>query len=304
MTAPILPPLRLGVDLGGTKTELVALDPTGQVRWQRRTPTPSGDYHAILTTIAELVSQCERALGQGGTLGVGIPGALKGGRVKGAATLGLEGQAFEQDLAARLGRAVKVANDANCFAVSEATDGAGQGHRTVFGVVLGTGCGAGLVVDGALHSGPNGLAGEWGHLPLPWMTELEFPGPRCFCGQRGCIETFVSGRGLSRQYAEHTGQSLGAQGILERVAAGEGAAQALFERYLDQLARALGMVVQLLDPDCIVLGGGLSNIDRLYPALAGRLGAHLVGGRCDTPVYQAQHGDASGVRGAAWLWGR
>ncbi len=306
MTGSSLPPLRLGVDLGGTKIELIALSPGGEVLWQQRQPTPSGSYRATIEAIAQLVNQCERELGASGTVGVGIPGVVSRHtqRVKGANSVCLNGQPLEQDLAALLGRPVRTANDANCFAVSEATDGAAAGYRTVFGVILGTGCGAGIAVDGQVHEGPNGVAGEWGHNPLPWMTEQEFPGPDCFCGRRGCIETFISGTNLARQYRERSGILLPGEAILQRVDAGEEQANLVFEAFLSQLTRALAHVVNLLDPDCIVLGGGLSNIDRLYDLLPQRLPGFTVGGECVTPILKHHHGDASGVRGAAWLWGR
>ncbi|MBY6186801.1 fructokinase [Marinobacter hydrocarbonoclasticus] len=301
-----LPPLRLGVDLGGTKIELIALNQDGEVRWQQRIPTPKANYRATVEAIAELVSRCERELGQAGTVGVGIPGVVSARtqRVKGANSICLNGQPLEQDLSQLLGRPVRTANDANCFAISEATDGAAVGYRTVFGVILGTGCGAGIAVDGRIHAGPNGIAGEWGHNPLPWMTAAEFPGPDCFCGRNGCIETFVSGTNLARQYLQHTGTTLSGPDILARVDAGEPEAETVFEAYLSQLTRALAHVINLLDPDCIVLGGGMSNVARLYQALPQRLPAFTVGGECATPVLQNLHGDASGVRGAAWLWGR
>ncbi|MBY6225151.1 fructokinase [Ferrimonas balearica] len=306
MTDTSLPPLRLGVDLGGTKIELIALDPSGTVRWQERVATPAGNYHATLDAITDLVLRCEQQLGQFGTVGIGIPGVVSRhtGLVKAANSVCLNGQPLEHDLGQRLQRPIRSANDANCFAISEATDGAAVGHRTVFGVILGTGCGAGIAVDGRVHEGPNGVAGEWGHNPLPWMTAQEFPGPACFCGRHGCIETFISGTNLARQYREHTGLSLAGPEILARVAQGETAAEQVFCAYLDQVARALSHVVNLLDPDCIVLGGGLSNVERLYQELPQRLPAYVVGGECRTPVLKHCHGDASGVRGAAWLWGR
>ncbi|MBY5921217.1 fructokinase [Ferrimonas balearica] len=306
MTGTPLPPLRLGVDLGGTKIELIALNPQGQVRWQQRIPTPSGSYRATIEAIAGLVQRCESELGESGTVGVGIPGVVsrQTQRVKGANSVCLNGQPLEQDLGALLGRPIRTANDANCFAISEATDGAAVGYRTVFGIILGTGCGAGIAVDGRVHEGPNGIAGEWGHNPLPWMTEAEFPGPDCFCGRRGCIETFISGTNLARQYREHTGLTLAGAQILERVDAGEASAEQVFEAFLSQLTRALAHVINLLDPDCIVLGGGLSNVERLYELLPKRLPGYTVGGECATPILKHHHGDASGVRGAAWLWGR
>ncbi|USD36472.1 fructokinase [Ferrimonas sp. SCSIO 43195] len=298
--------MRIGIDLGGTKIEGIALDEQGNQLWRERVATPRGDYSATLEAIATLVQRAEATLTLTGTVGVGIPGVLspQTGRVKNANSLCLNGQQLDQDLAAILSRPVRIANDANCFAVSEAIDGAGAGKGLVFGVILGTGCGGGLAVDGKALTGGNGLSGEWGHNPLPWMSADEFPGPECFCGRSGCIETFVSGTGFSRQYQALTSQQLSGSEIISRVRQQEPAACEVFERYLGQLSRALAHVVNILDPDVIVLGGGLSNIDELYSSLNARLSKQVLGGECATLIRKNQHGCSSGVRGAAWLWGR
>ncbi|GAA4875182.1 ROK family protein [Ferrimonas pelagia] len=298
-------PLRIGVDLGGSKIELIALDRIGQTLWRQRQPTPKGDYQATLDTIVTLVQRCEQELGMQGTLGVGIPGVISSqtGRVKNSNSQCLNGHSLDTDLAYRLGRPVRTANDANCFAVSEAMDGAGRGKKMVFGAILGTGCGAGLAINGEAHSGSNGVAGEWGHNPLPWMSDAEFPGPDCFCGKRGCIESYVSGSGLERQFFERFGERLTATEIELKARQADPDALAIQGAYLDQLARSLAHVINILDPDCIVLGGGLSNLDWLYQKLPDVLPHYVIGGECHVPVLRNHHGDASGVRGAAWLWG-
>ncbi|BDY05908.1 fructokinase [Ferrimonas sp. YFM] len=298
--------MRIGIDLGGTKIEGIALNEQGQELWRERIATPQGDYQGILQGIAGLVQRAEANLTLTGSVGVGIPGVLSphSGKVKNANTQCLNGQALDQDLSQLLHREVRLANDANCFAVSEAVDGAGQGRSLVFGVILGTGCGAGIALNERPLVGANGLSGEWGHNPLPWMTAQEFPGPSCFCGRQGCIETFVSGTGFSRQYRQLTSHTLPGDQIIHRMRQGEPAACQVFERYCDQLSRALAHVVNLLDPEVIVLGGGMSNIDELYPQLNRRLGTDVLGRECVTQVVANRHGDSSGVRGAAWLWGR
>jgi fructokinase len=277
--------MRIGIDLGGTKIEGIALDDAGQVLLRRRVPTPRGDYAATVAAIAALVGEIESATGDRGSVGVGIPGALSrvSGRVKNANSTWLNGQPLLDDLQVALGRPVRLANDANCFALSEAVDGAGRGARVVFGVILGTGVGGGIVVDGRLLEGPNAIAGEWGHNPLPLPAGDDLPLRACWCGRAGCIETYLCGPALSR----------------ERDIDGEAA----LTRYEARLARALAGVINLLDPDVIVLGGGVSNVDRLYTNVPRLWGAHVFSDHVDTRLARHVHGDSSGVRGAAWLWG-
>jgi fructokinase len=300
------PDLRIGVDLGGTKIEAVALGGGGEERARRRVSTPRDDYPATVEAVARLVEELEKALGARGTVGVGIPGAVSPatGLVKNANSVWLIGRALDRDLEARLGRAVRLANDANCFALSEATDGAGRGARVVFGVIVGTGTGGGIAVDGRVLLGPNAVAGEWGHNPLPWPGDGEWPGPPCYCGKTGCIETFLSGPGMAADHARATGERLEAPELCRRAAAGDAAAEATLVRYEDRMARALATVVNLLDPDVIVLGGGMSNLARLYASVPRLWSAHAFSDRVDTPLRAPVHGDASGVRGAAWLWPR
>ncbi|HEX7125674.1 MAG TPA: fructokinase [Thermodesulfobacteriota bacterium] len=298
--------MRIGIDLGGTKIEGLAIDEAGAERGRVRMPTPRDDYEASLAVIADLVARLEGEAGDRGTVGVGGPGAISPvtGRVKNANSVWLNGRAIDRDLSARLGRPVRYANDANCLAVSEATDGAAAGARLVLGVILGTGAGAGIAIDGRPHEGPNRVAGEWGHNPLPWPSPEERPGPPCWCGRSGCLETWVSGTGLEADYRRAGGGALSAAEIARRAEAGEALAAARLAAYADRLARGLAHLVNVLDPDVIVLGGGLSNVSRLYSALPERLPAYVFGGECRTPVVPARHGDSSGVRGAAWLWPR
>jgi fructokinase len=298
--------MRIGIDLGGTKIEAVGLDTAGLEVARLRVPTPRGDYAGTLDAMAGLVAEIEQTAGRQGTVGVGGPGAISArtARLKNANSTWLNDRAVDADLAARLGRPVRYANDANCLAVSEATDGAGAGARVVLAIILGTGAGAGIAFEGRAHDGPNRAAGEWGHNPLPWPAPAELPGPGCWCGRSGCLETWVSGTGLERDYRLGGGEALAAREIVRRAGAGEAGAQAAVARYEDRLARGLAHVVNVLDPDVIVLGGGMSNVDRLYPALPPLVRRHLFGGEFDTPIRRAQHGDSSGVRGAAWLWGR
>ena len=297
---------RLGVDVGGTKIEAIALGDDGVERARLRVPTPRDDYAATLAAIADLVARVASGAGPaaaGAPVGIGIPGTLSPatGLVKNANTVWLNGQPLDRDLARVLGRPVRVANDANCFAVSEARDGAGAGARTVFGVILGTGVGGGLVVEGRALTGANAVAGEWGHNPLPWPRAGEWPGPSCYCGRTGCIETFLSGPALTRDHAAG-GEALDPTAIAARAEAGDARARAALDRYEDRLARALATVINLLDPDVVVLGGGLSNLTRLYAAVPTRWGDWIFSDRVVTPLYRHRHGDASGVRGAAWLW--
>lgn len=297
--------MRIGVDLGGTKTEALALDDTGRELRRTRVPTPQQDYRGTVRTIAALVQDLERELGEQGTVGIGIPGTIvcATGLVKNANSTWLNGQPLQRDLSDALGREVRCANDANCFAISEATDGAAVGAEVVFGVILGTGCGGGLVVRGALLTGPNGLAGEWGHTALPWPAADEWPGPQCYCGRRGCLETWISGPAFERDFQRLTGRSLRSAEIVAMAARGDADAGAALERLEDRIARGLSTVVNIVDPDVIVLGGGLSRIDRLYSGdLATRLRDYGFGGGVETSIRRNHHGDSSGVRGAAWLW--
>ena len=296
--------LRLGVDLGGTKIEIVALDDGGRELLRRRLPTPQGDYAATLDTIDALVRDAEAHLGQAGTVGVGTPGALSRatGLLKNSNSAVLNGRPLLRDLEAKLDRPARIANDANCFALSEAVDGAGKGAETVFGVILGTGVGGGVVVRGHVLAGPNAIAGEWGHNPLPWPCPDELPGPPCYCGKHGCLETFLSGPGLSRLHQAAHGESLDAKAIADRAAEGDEACEQTLQAYEDRLARGLAHVINLLDPEVIVLGGGLSNLERLYANVPKLWGRYVFSDRVDTRLERNVHGDSGGVRGAAWLW--
>jgi len=295
---------RIGIDLGGTKIEAVALAPDGTELARRRVPTPQGDYDATLAAIADLVHGFEHAVMARCRVGIGMPGTISPatGLVKNANSTWLNGRPFRRDVERALGRPVALANDADCFALSEATDGAGAGARVVFGVILGTGVGGGIVVDGRLLSGPNVIAGEWGHNPLPWPRDDERPGAPCYCGRSGCVETFLSGPGLARDHEAHAGARLSPEEIARAAARGDGAARAALDRYVDRAARGLAAVINLLDPDVIVLGGGLSNVALLYAEIPARWGAYVFSDRVDTRLLPPVHGDAGGVRGAAWLW--
>ena len=266
--------------------------------------TPRHDYAASIDAIGRLIEDLETALGTRGTVGVGIPGSISPatGVVKNANSVWLNGKPLDRDLEARLRRPVRLANDANCFALSEATDGAGRGARVVFGVIVGTGTGGGIAVDGRVLVGPNAVAGEWGHNPLPWPRAGEWPGPECYCGKTSCIETFLSGPGLEQDHQRATGERILAPDLVRRAAQGDGAAEATLARYEDRMARALAGVINILDPDVIVLGGGMSNLARLYEAVPRLWTEYAFTDRVDTPLRAAMHGDSSGVRGAAWLW--
>jgi fructokinase len=292
---------RIGVDLGGTKIEIVVLGPDGSEALRHRIATPTG-YAASVDAIATLVGQTERELGITATVGIGIPGVISPatGMVKNANSIALNGHPFDADISRALGRPVRVENDANCFALSEATDGAGAGYGVVFGVILGTGCGGGIVTHGRVHQGPHRVAGEWGHISLPWMHPEEFPGPHCWCGRWGCLEAFLCGPALARDCDGPEANN--ASALPERAAAGDVRAQVALDRHVDRLARGLAMVINLLDPDAIVLGGGLSNMDHLYTALPALLPRHVFSDVIATPILRNRHGDSSGVRGAAWLW--
>ena len=291
--------LKLGIDLGGTKTEIIALQ-NGQPVIRRRAPTPQGDYQKTVGLIASLVEDCERELGQQGSLGVGIPGTRSPdhGRIKNANSQCLIGQDLQADLEQRLQRPVRLANDADCFTLSEACDGAGAGAPSVFGVILGTGVGGGLVVRQQLLGGPNAITGEWGHNPLPWRRADDGPVRRCYCGQDDCIETFLSGPG----WAARSEMGLEASAIVPAAQSGNPAAQQALNRYCDQLARGLASVINLIDPHVIVLGGGLSNTAELYQQVIPLLPRYVFSDQVNTRLLPAKHGDSSGVRGAAWLW--
>ncbi|HMS81779.1 MAG TPA: ROK family protein [Burkholderiaceae bacterium] len=296
--------LRLGIDLGGTKIEIAALDGPGAPRLRRRVPTPRDDYAATVAAIAALVHDAERELGATGTVGVGIPGTISAltGRVKNANSTWLNGRPLREDLAHALGRPVRVQNDANCLAVSEAVDGAAAGAQVVFAAILGTGVGAGIAIDRRAIGGANGIAGEWGHVPLPAPRDDERPGPRCWCGRDGCIETWLSGPALAADHRRATGEALDALAIARRAAGGDAGCAASVDRWLDRLARGLAMVIDVLDPDVVVLGGGLSNVDAAVRQLPGRLAPRVFSDDLRTRIVRSAHGDSSGVRGAAWLW--
>ena len=297
--------MRLGIDLGGTKTEIVGLGDGGIEMYRKRIDTDSSSYEAILAGMAGLVAEAEAALGCRGTVGVGIPGTISArtGLVKNANTNVLNGHPLDRDLGNVLGRAVRCMNDANCLALSEAVDGAGAGRRIVFAAILGTGCGAGIAIDGRPWEGANRVAGEWGHNPLPWPRAEEYPGPACWCGKASCIETWISGTGFADDYERSTdaGRCAGEQ-IVERARGGEAAARSALERYANRLARALAHVVNALDPDVVVLGGGMSNVEELYELVPPQMATFVFGGEAQTPIVRNRHGDSSGVRGAAWLW--
>jgi fructokinase len=296
--------MRLGIDLGGTKIAAVVLGDDGRPVWDARVATPRGEYDGTIEAIARLVDDGERAAGATCSVGIGMPGAVSPatGLVKNANSTWLNGRPLHADLTRRLGREVRLANDANCLAVSEAVDGAAAGAHVVFGVILGTGVGGGIAVDGRVVTGRNAIAGEWGHNPLPWPADDERPGPRCYCGQRGCLETFLCGPALSADYRARTGDDR--QATLVSAAADEGNREALaaLGLWTARLARALATVINLLDPDVIVVGGGLSRIVRLYDAVPREWGRWIFSDRVDTPLVPARYGDASGVRGAARLW--
>ena len=298
---------RLGIDLGGTKIEIVALDTDGRERLRHRVPTPHGDYEGTLRAIADLVTDVERNLGVAGgaaSVGIGTPGSLSRatGLLRGSNSVCLNGHPFKTDLEAMLGRTIRMSNDANCFALSEAIDGAGAGNAVVFGAILGTGVGAGIVVNGRVLDGRNAIAGEWGHNALPWPRDDERPGQLCYCGRRGCIETWVSGPAFERDHATVTGRDVPTAQIVADAAAGDVASVASLQRYEERLARALAHVINILDPDVVVLGGGMSNTDRLYDTVPSLWGTWVFSDRVDTKLLRNVHGDSSGVRGAARLW--
>lgn len=294
---------RIGIDFGGTKIEAVALGENGEIHARLRTPTPA-TYDEALAALTKMVADLEQQTGARATVGVGAPGSIlpQTGLMRNANTVYLNGRPFREDLSRTLGRPVRLANDANCLALSEAADGAAEGARVTFAIILGTGCGGGLVVDGRLVEGAGGVGGEWGHIPLPWPTAEEIDGPHCWCGQRGCLESWISGSGLQRDYRARTGRQATGEAIVAAADAGEGEAKAALDRLIDRLARAMAVICNILDPDVFVLGGGLSNLERLYQDLPDRLGPRVFGGRWPGRILKARWGDASGVRGAARLW--
>ena len=295
--------IRLGIDLGGTKIEIIALAQDGRELLRRRVATPRDDYSAILDAVAELVRDAEAELGDSGSVGIGTPGSISRatGLLRGSNSVCLNGKPIKADLETLLGREVPITNDANCFALSEATDGAAAGADVVFGVILGTGVGGGIVVCGHVLTGPNAIAGEWGHNPLPWPKDDERPGPACFAGHSGCIETFLSGPGIERDHLRAFGEALTSHDIGARAAIGDAACEATMRRYEERLARALAHVVNILDPDVIVLGGGMSNVQRLYAGVPALWRSWVFSDRVDTRLVKHRYGDSSGVRGAAWL---
>jgi fructokinase len=330
--------MRIGIDLGGTKTEIICLDQhNGKELYRHRVPTTKGSYDAAITTMRDLVQQAEATLGLSGTVGVGIPGTIsrETGLVKNANSTWLNGHPLDKDLSAALNRPIRAENDANCFAVSEATDGAGEGHPCVFGVIIGTGSGAGIAIDCKAQGGINGIGGEWAHNPLPYpcvyvpqadtlypmfekadtkdtlhgyftndQSVSEYPGPLCYCGRRGCLETWISGTGFKNDYNRVTGEDMSTHDIIAATKTGEEKSVAALNRYIDRLARGLAGVINILDPDIIVLGGGMSNVGAIYKDLPQAWTKYIFSDRVNTQLAPARHGDSSGVRGAAWLWAR
>jgi fructokinase len=296
--------MRIGIDLGGTKIEAAVLGEAGEILIRRRRPTPAASYAETLAAVVDLVTELESEIGQRASVGVATPGALSphSGRIKNANSTQLIGERLDADLGAALDREVRIANDANCFALSESVDGAARGARVVFGVILGTGVGGGIVIDGRVLTGLQAIAGEWGHNPLPWPRPEELPGPQCYCGRQGCIECFLSGPGLARDYQEGREALLTAEEIVARADAGEARADSCMARFSHRLARGLAQVINILDPDVIVLGGGLSRIPRLYDSVPRLWGEFVFSDYVDTRLRPPVHGDSSGVRGAAWLW--
>jgi fructokinase len=295
--------IRIGIDLGGTKIEAAALDADGSFLARLRTPNP-GDYDSAIREIRDLIARAEAEAGSVGTIGVGTPGSInpRDGRMRNANATFLNGRTFREDLAEALGREVRMANDANCLALSEAVDGAAAGAHSAFAVIIGTGVGGGLVIDGRIVEGANGMGGEWGHVPLPWMTAEEYPGPGCWCGHHGCLDMLVSGTGLQKDFTARSGRTLTGPEIIEAARSGEAHARAAFDAYVDRLGRAMAMVVNIVDPDVFVLGGGMSNVTELYGALPAVIDRFSFGGSWSGRIVPAQWGDSSGVRGAARLW--
>ena len=295
--------IQIGIDFGGTKIEAAALDTAGQFITRVRTPNP-GSYDAAIRDVRDLIARAEQAAGDTGTIGVGMPGSIspRDGLMRNANAVFLNGRPFREDLESAIGRPVRMANDANCMALSEAVDGAAAGARSAFAVIVGTGVGGGLVVDGRIVEGANGMGGEWGHVPLPWMTQAEFPGPECWCGQRGCLDMLISGTGFRQDHAARTGELLDGPAIVEAAARGDAGAVASLDAYVDRLGRALAMIANIIDPDVFVMGGGMSNVAAIYPRLPAVIGRYSFGGEWTGSVVPARWGDSSGVRGAARLW--
>jgi len=296
--------VRIGIDLGGTKIEIIALDDNGETVLRRRIPTPSEDYSGAIRAIVELIRSAQSQIGALATVGIATPGALstRTGLLRNSNSIVLNGKPLDRDISAALGQPVRLENDANCFAISEATDGAAAGGRVVFGVILGTGVGGGIVIDRRVLTGLNHIAGEWGHNPLPWPLESERPGHRCYCGKFGCVETFLSGAGLMREYFSRSQKELRAEEIAVAEQSDEPDAIQSLAAYKNRLARSLAAVINVVDPDIIVLGGGISNVQSLYPRLGDLIGEYAFSDGVATKVVRAAHGDSSGVRGAAWLW--
>ncbi|WP_455223578.1 ROK family protein [Kaarinaea lacus] len=297
-------PVHIGIDLGGSKTEVIALTANGDTLLRDRVPTISNDYEATLNTIKDLVEYVEQTLGTTGTVGIGTPGAIspQTGLLKNSNSTWLNGKPLQKDIEHYLQRAVRLANDANCFALSEAIDGAASDAKVVFGVIVGTGTGGGIVVDKKILTGPNAIAGEWGHNPVPWPGADELPGPLCYCGKRGCIETFLSGPGLSKEFFNVTGTQYSAEVIAQQAEAGDVNANAALKRYEIRMAKCLASIINVLDPDVIVLGGGMSNVERLYHNVPDMWGKYVFSDTVNTRLVAPRYGDSSGVRGAAWLW--
>ena len=295
--------IQIGVDFGGTKIEAAALDASGRFLHRQRVANP-GDYDSAIAAVRSLIADTEAEVGSAASIGIGTPGSIspRFGTMRNSNSVYLNGRAFREDVERALGREVRMANDANCLALSEAVDGAAAGDRTVFAVIVGTGCGGGLVVDGAIVEGANGIAGEWGHVPLPWMSDDEHPGPDCWCGQKGCLETWISGTGFGADHRRRTGEQLDGPAIVAAARAGDPAAAATLEAYADRLARALAMIANIIDPDCFVLGGGMSNVGELYDSLPALVARHTFSVEWSARIVPAQWGDSSGVRGAARLW--
>jgi fructokinase len=296
--------MRIGIDLGGTKIEGIALADNGDELYRKRFASPQHDYQASVNIIVELVQHIETETGQQGSVGIGIPGAISpdSDLVKNANSTWLIGRPLHKDIEAQLGREVRIANDANCFVMSEATDGAGKDAEVVFGVIIGTGTGGGISVNRKIITGVNAIGGEWGHNPLPWPTLDEYPGQDCYCGKQGCIETWLSGPGFARNFKKQTGRKLDAAGIVALATTGDQQAEQALTLYEDRMARALATIINVIDPHVIVLGGGMSNIQRLYDNVPKRWGEYVFSGEVHTRLLPNVHGDSSGVRGAAWLW--
>jgi fructokinase len=296
--------MRLGIDLGGSKIEIIVLTDEGSQLLRRRISTPQNDYEAVLQAIVSLITSVEQELDKHGTVGIGTPGAISRatGLLKNSNSVVLNGRPFKADIERRLNRSIRVNNDANCFALSEATDGAASGANVVFGVIVGTGTGAGIVVNGHVLKGTNAIAGEWGHNPLPWPRDDERPGPGCYCGRRGCIETFLSGPGMVNDHYQVTRQRLTPEAVVDLAAQGDNRAEATLKRYEARMARSLAHIINILDPDVIVLGGGMSNLTRLYQNVPALWGQYVFSDEVNTRFVAPLYGDSSGVRGAAWLW--